>query len=144
MAEKQTITVLVAGKNYTLASYDPPEYVRRVAEYVDRKLSETMAATNLSSAQGAVLTCFQLADELMKAQDENRMLQRRMEAAAEEREAARAEAPAREETQAEVPAREETRTETTMREETRTEAPTREETRTEAPRRRIEKFGDKA
>ena len=77
--EKQTITVLVAGKNYTLASSDPPDYVRRVAAYVDRKLSETAAMTKLPSAQGAVLTCFQLADELMKAQDENRMLRRQME-----------------------------------------------------------------
>ena len=77
--EKQAITVLVAGKNYTLTSSDPPEYVRRVAAYVDRKLNETAALTKLPSTQGAVLTCFQLADELMKAQDENRMLRRQME-----------------------------------------------------------------
>ncbi|MBO7664151.1 MAG: cell division protein ZapA [Clostridia bacterium] len=77
--DRQTINVLVAGKNYTLTSSDSPEYVRRVAAFVDRRLSETAAATNLSSAQGAVLTCFQLADELLKAQDENRMLRRRME-----------------------------------------------------------------
>jgi cell division protein ZapA len=77
--DRQTINVLVAGKNYTLTSSDPPDYVRRVAAFVDRRLSETAAATNLSSGQGAVLTCFQLADELMKAQDENRMLRRRME-----------------------------------------------------------------
>ena len=87
MAEKQTITVLVAGRNYTLTSSDPPEYVRRVADYVDRKLGETAAMTNLTSVQGAVLTCFRLADELMKAQDENRMLRLRMEQAAEQEEA---------------------------------------------------------
>ena len=77
--EKQSITVLVAGRNYTLTSSDSPEYVKRVAAYVDRKLSETSAGTNLPSPQVAVLTCFQLADELMKAQDENRILRRRME-----------------------------------------------------------------
>ena len=38
--EKQKITVNVAGKPYTLVSSDPPEHVRRVAEYVDRKLGE--------------------------------------------------------------------------------------------------------
>jgi cell division protein ZapA len=96
MAEKQTITVLVAGRNYTLTSSDPPEYVRRVADYVDRKLGETAAMTSLTSAQGAVLTCFRLADELMKAQDENRLLRLRMEQAAE-----------REETPEEWPAAEE-------------------------------------
>ena len=49
--EKQKITVTVAGKPYTLVSADPPEHVKRVAEYVDRELSETASATNLPSAQ---------------------------------------------------------------------------------------------
>ena len=65
--EKQKITVTVAGKPYTLISSDPPEHVRRVAAYVDRTLSETTAATNLPSAQAAVLTCFRIAEELLKA-----------------------------------------------------------------------------
>jgi len=77
--EKQKITVTVAGKPYTLVSADPPEYVRRIAGYVDRKLSETMTATNLPSGQAAVLTCFNLAEELIKAQDENAVLRNRME-----------------------------------------------------------------
>ena len=80
--EKRKMTVTVAGKPYTLVSADPPEHVKRVAEYVDRRLSETSAATNLPSAQAAVLTCCQLAEDLLKAQDENRMLLRRLEEAA--------------------------------------------------------------
>ena len=84
--EKQKITVSVAGKPYTLVSSDPPEYVKRVAAYVDRKLRETAAVTNLPSAQTAVLTCFNLADELMKAQDENRQLRRSLEKGKEESE----------------------------------------------------------
>ena len=77
--EKRRMTVTVAGRPYTLVSGDPPEHVKRVAEYVDRQLSETAAATNLPSAQAAVLTCFRLAEELLKAQDENRILVARME-----------------------------------------------------------------
>ena len=77
--EKQKITVTVAGKPYTLISSDPPEHVKRVAAYVDRSLSETSSVTNLPSSQAAVLTCFRIAEELLKAQDENRMLQRRLE-----------------------------------------------------------------
>ncbi len=77
--EKQTITVTVAGKNYTLISGDPPEYVKRVAAFVDRKLSETTAVTNLPSGQAAVLTCFNLAEDLLKAQDENTLLRKQME-----------------------------------------------------------------
>ena len=77
--EKQKITVSVAGKNYTLVSTDPPEFVKRVAAYVDRRLSETAAVTNLPSGQAAVLTCFNLAEELIRAQDENTLLRRQMD-----------------------------------------------------------------
>ena len=77
--EKQKITVTVAGKNYTLISGDPPAFVKRVAACVDRKLSETEAVTNLPSGQAAVLTCFNLAEDLLKAQDENAMLRRQVE-----------------------------------------------------------------
>ena len=77
--EKQKITVTVAGRNYTLVSGDPPAYVKRVAAFVDRKLSETEAVTNLPSGQAAVLTCFNLAEDLLKAQDENAMLRRQVE-----------------------------------------------------------------
>ena len=77
--EKQKITVRVAGKNYTLVSSDSPEFMRRVAMFVDRKLSETEAVTNLPSGQATVLTCFNLAEELLKAQDENTLLRRQNE-----------------------------------------------------------------
>ena len=77
--EKQKITVTVAGRNYTLVSGDPPDYVKRVAACVDRKLSETSAVTNLPSGQAAILTCFNLAEDLLKAQDENTLLRRQME-----------------------------------------------------------------
>ena len=77
--EKQKITVSVAGKNYTLVSTDPPEFVKRVAAYVDRRLSETAAVTNLPSGQAAVLACFNLADDLLRAQDENTLLRRQMD-----------------------------------------------------------------
>ena len=69
----------VAGRPYTLVSSDPPEHVKRVAAYVDRELSETAAATNLPSAQAAVLTCFRLAEDLLRAQDENGVLLKRLE-----------------------------------------------------------------
>ena len=81
--EKQKITVSVAGKPYTLVSADPPEYVKRVAAYVDRKMRETMTVTNLPAAQAAVLACFNLAEEVMKAQDENRVLRKQLEQASE-------------------------------------------------------------
>ncbi len=74
--EKQKTTVMVAGKEYTLVSSDSPEYMRRVAAYADRKLRETAAATRLPGPQANALTALNLADELMKAQDENQRLRR--------------------------------------------------------------------
>ena len=79
--EKQRITVIVAGKSYTLVSSDPPEYVKRVAALVDLKMRETAAAANLAGTQAAVLACFNMAEELIRAQDENRVLRRQLEAA---------------------------------------------------------------
>jgi len=77
--EKQKITVTVAGKNYTLVSNDPPAFVKRVAAFVDRRLSETETVTNLPSGQAAVLTCLNLAEDLLRAQDENTLLRKQME-----------------------------------------------------------------
>ena len=77
--EKQKFTVSVAGKNYTLVSADPPAFVKRVAAYVDRRLSETASVTGLPSGQAAVLTCFNLTEELLRAQDENTLLRKQME-----------------------------------------------------------------
>ena len=68
-------------------SSDPPEYVRRVAALVDRRLNEMELAAGISQQQAMALTCFNLADELLKARDENTELKRRMlETRAEEKE----------------------------------------------------------
>ena len=77
--EKQKITVRVAGKNYNLVSADSPEYLRRVAALVDRRLKEMETATGMTAQQTMALTCFNLADELLKAKDENTELKRRLQ-----------------------------------------------------------------
>ncbi len=77
--EKQKITVKVAGKNYTLVSSDPPEHIRRVAALLDRRLNEMETVSGLPQQQAMALTCFNLADELLKTADENAELKRRMQ-----------------------------------------------------------------
>ena len=79
--EKQKITVRVAGKAYTLVSSDPPEHVRRVAELTDRRLQEMERATGMPVQQVMTLTCLNLEDQLVKAQDEIRELKRRLQEA---------------------------------------------------------------
>ena len=74
--EKQKTVVTVAGKEYTLVSSESPEYMNRVAAYVDRKLEEMAMATRLPINMVAVLTALNMADELMKAHDENSRLRR--------------------------------------------------------------------
>ena len=68
--QKIRTTVRIAGKDYTIASYDSDEYVSRVAAWVDRKMSELSMATKLPAAQLAVLTAVNATDDMMKARDE--------------------------------------------------------------------------
>ena len=82
--EKQKTSVFVAGKEYTVVSSDPPEYLRRVAAYADRKLKEMSLATRLPQAQADAMAAMNLADELMKAKDENQRLRRENRHLAEE------------------------------------------------------------
>nr|MBR4281049.1 cell division protein ZapA [Clostridia bacterium] len=78
--DKQKTTVRVAGREYTLVSADSPEYISRVANYVDRRITETAFASRMNKESVAVLVSLNMADELMKAQDENARLRRELNA----------------------------------------------------------------
>ena len=73
--EKTRATVRIAGRDYTIASYDSPEYVSRVAAYVDRKMNELSLATRLPAGQLAVLAAVNATDDMMKSRDEIRRLE---------------------------------------------------------------------
>ena len=87
---KIRVTVRIAGKEYTIASTDPPEYVNRVANYVDRKLNELSLATHLPAGQLAVLAAVSATDDMMKSRDELDSLRREVLALNEALEQARA------------------------------------------------------
>ena len=76
--EKIRTTVHIAGKDYVMTSYDPESYVQRVASYVDRKMTEFSLATRLPASQLAVLTALNVADDMLKAHDENNRLKREL------------------------------------------------------------------
>ncbi len=78
--DKQKTTLRVAGKEYALVSSDSPEHLSRVASFVDRQISETIFAGRTNKENAAVLVALNLADELMKAKDENARLRREMDA----------------------------------------------------------------
>ena len=77
MAKIKT-TVCVAGRDYTLVGEDSEEQIRRVAIYVDRKMTELAMASRLDAQTVAVLTAMNIADDLIKAQDENTHLRREL------------------------------------------------------------------
>lgn len=78
--DKQKTSVRVAGKEYTLVSADSPEHISRVASFVDRRITETAFASRMNKENVAVLVALNMADELMKAQDENARLRRELNA----------------------------------------------------------------
>lgn len=78
--DKQKVTVRVAGREYTLVSADSVEHLSRVAAYADRQITEMQFAARTSKENAAVLAVLNLADELMRAQDENARLRRSLAA----------------------------------------------------------------
>jgi cell division protein ZapA len=78
--EKKRTTVRVGGRDYPLVSSDSPEHLNRVAAYVDRQITETTFATRMPRDTVAVLVAMNIADELMKAQDECSRLRRELNA----------------------------------------------------------------
>ena len=92
--QKIRTTVKIAGKDYTISSYDDEAYVQRVAAYVDRRMEELNAATRswLPSAQLAVLTAINVTDDMLKAHDEIRRLREEINTLREENQALKREA----------------------------------------------------
>lgn len=78
--DKQKVTVRVAGREYTLVSADSVEHLSRVAAFADRQITEMQFAARTSKENAAVLAVLNLSDELMRAQDENARLRRRLAA----------------------------------------------------------------
>ena len=76
---KTRITVRIAGREYPITSSDSEEYVRRVAGYVDRKISDLSLATRLPALESATLAAVTIADELAKSHEEINRLRAQLE-----------------------------------------------------------------
>ncbi|MBI3939550.1 MAG: cell division protein ZapA [Acidobacteria bacterium] len=60
--------VTILNQAYSIRSDDDPEYVRRLAGYVDQKLNQISQATpTVDSLKVAILTALNIADELFRA-----------------------------------------------------------------------------
>ena len=71
-------TLRIAGRDYTITSSDPPEHVRRVGVYIDRKIAEMASAGFVNRESAAVIAGLTVADELITAQDDNTRLRREL------------------------------------------------------------------
>ena len=78
--EKNRTTVRIAGRDYTIASYDSEAYVNRVAAHVDRSMRELGMTSKLPAAQLAVLAAVNATDDMLKSRDEITRLRREIEA----------------------------------------------------------------
>lgn len=77
-AEKTKTVVRIGGRDYTMVGVESQEHMKRLAVYVDRKMEELTMTTRLPQPMVAVLTAMNIADELLKAQDENTRLRREL------------------------------------------------------------------
>ena len=78
--DKLKTTVRIGGKEYTMTGSDSEEYIHRVAIYVDRKMSQIEESNNnLSTTMLAVLTCLNIADELLKLREETGDMRQQLE-----------------------------------------------------------------
>lgn len=61
----QSHKVVIYNQTYSLRSNHDPDYIRELAEYVDRRMNEIAAATmTVDSLRVAILAALQIADEL--------------------------------------------------------------------------------
>ena len=71
--EHRGADVEIFGERYSLRSNDPPEYLQRVADYVDGKFRELVRQSpSLVPSKVAVLVSVNIADELFKQGEEAR------------------------------------------------------------------------
>ena len=72
--EQQPVHLKIAGKEYRIRSSDSQEHLRRVAVFTDRKITERLKSSFITREDAAVITARNLADELIRAQDDNTRL----------------------------------------------------------------------
>ena len=82
MSAKTNAEVVIDGKVYTLSGYEEPEYLQKVAAFINSKINEIDAmegAKNLPANMKSVMIQLNLADDYFKAKAQVEKLERDME-----------------------------------------------------------------
>ena len=75
---KNTIKVIIDGRDYNMVPVEDETYVRRCAELVDQQIKEVSVGGRLSQADAAVLAAMNVADMLLKEQEASENLRRQV------------------------------------------------------------------
>ena len=71
LMEKTRTMVKICGREYVMAGYESEEYIHSVAIYVDRKMTELKEQyVNLNPNTLSVLTAINIADDVLKLQEQ--------------------------------------------------------------------------
>ena len=75
MPEINRLTVTIAGAEYSVLSTESADYMRRIAMFVDRKITDKMKSNErLGTTAATVLAALTIADELQRSQGNNKVL----------------------------------------------------------------------
>ena len=78
--DKTRVNVKIYGEEYTMRGPTSPEYLSRIAYYVDEKMKQIGQSNNrLGINKVAVLTSINLADELFRVRKELQEMEARLE-----------------------------------------------------------------
>ena len=75
---KNTIKVIIDGRDYNMVAVEDETYVRRCAELVDQQIKEVSVGGRLSQADAAVVAAMNVADMLLKEQEASENLRRQV------------------------------------------------------------------
>ena len=90
MNNRNKVSVRIYHQEYTMTGNEPKEYMLRVANYVDEKMTYIAEKSRkLSTSMIAVLTALNIADEYLKAQSEIERIQKEFQKPLEELEQTR-------------------------------------------------------
>jgi len=79
MADKNKTVVLIGNREYSVRSGESEEHMHRVALYVNRIMEDVRRnQSSLSTGMAAVLTALNIADTVIKQQDEIAALKREL------------------------------------------------------------------
>ena len=66
--QKNKTNIKIRGKEYTVVGPETPEYMQKIASYIDNKIGEMMVANpTLNLEMGSVLAAINIVDEYFKA-----------------------------------------------------------------------------